>query len=75
MDQPVLLRFCIEDSSIVNFESGLILAGGADPKAENSFDNPHKVIARPFEEVKIIAGNAYCLLPPLTYTVLSFTID
>lgn len=55
MDQPVPLRFCIEDSSIVSFSSGLILGSGADPKAENSFDNPDKVVARPFEEVEIVA--------------------
>jgi len=69
------------DRPLVALESGEVLRQaqdrfltGADPKAANSWENPHVVKACSFSDVTIAAGRAVVKLSPLSVAALTFRL-
>jgi len=65
-DAPAEVAVCVGDASVVELVDGELLTG-ADAKAENDFDAPDRVTARPYAEVTVRDGVAILALPPLSF--------
>ena len=61
------------DLTIDVLESAEILSG-TDPKATNSFDNPNRVAATAFDEIKVVNGHAHFEIPPLSFVAATFLL-
>jgi len=68
------LNLCIADRPVVSLVDAEILTG-PDAKAENSFEEPDRVVSRSFDEVAIRKGGASYVLPPLSVAALTFRTD
>ncbi|HTX93187.1 MAG TPA: alpha-L-arabinofuranosidase C-terminal domain-containing protein [Anaerolineales bacterium] len=74
LDESAETDILLADRPIVSPESAELLTG-PDPKAANSFENAEAVIARPFQDVKVAAGQAHCKLPPLSFAALTLNLQ
>lgn len=63
----------LTDRQLRALESAELLTGPG-PKANNSFDEPDLIVARPFENVELSGGKARFELPPLSFVALSFRL-
>jgi len=73
LESAAPLRITLADRPIRSLETAEILTGD-DPKAENSFEEPGRIRARQFEDVRPVAGGAVASLPPLSVVALSFEL-
>ena len=67
------LRIVLADRSIAQVLDCEVVTGD-DPKAENSFEDPDRIRAERFEEVKISAGTVEARLPPMSAVAMSFSL-
>jgi len=47
---------------------------GTDPKAENSFDNPHRIEPQVLTDLRVKGGTATVEIPPLAFAAISFQV-
>jgi alpha-L-arabinofuranosidase len=73
LDETAQAGILLADRSIVACESAELLTGPG-PKATNTFENNDLVVARPFEAVRIVTGQAECSLPPLSFVALTLNL-
>ena len=73
LDTSAPVRIALADRTIERVE-GCEIVTGDDPKAENSFEDPNRICAQKFDEVKIGSGEADASLPPLSVVALSFSL-
>ena len=51
------------------------LVHGSDPQAANTFENPNRITAQPFDEICIKDGKAIVKLPPLSFCAATFALS
>jgi len=73
LDESAEVVIALADREISACESAEVLSGPG-PKAANSFEEPDVVTARSFEATQVTAGQARCLLPPLSFVALTLTL-
>jgi alpha-N-arabinofuranosidase len=64
------LRVTVADRAIGALENADLLTG-ADPKAANTFEQPHTIQAQPFNDIRIVSGEAHVELPPLSVAAMT----
>ena len=74
MDENANVELLLADRPVSKLISAETLTGD-DPKAENSWENDAVVRSGPFQAVTIRDGRAFCDLPPLSFTALTFTLE
>jgi alpha-L-arabinofuranosidase len=73
LNEPARAWVELADRDIVSLHSAELLTG-SDPKAANSFEQPHLIQSRTFEEARIAAGRAEVELPPLSVAAITFRL-
>ena len=73
LDTSAPLEIALADGSIAKLVSAEIV-NGTDPKAENSFEDPDVVTAKPFEQITVANGSASAQLPPLSVTAMTYEL-
>jgi alpha-L-arabinofuranosidase len=68
------LRITLADRAIAKLEECEVVTGD-DPKAENSFEDPNRICAAKFQEVKVCSGGAVASLPCMSVAAMSFALD
>ncbi|MBN1863446.1 MAG: hypothetical protein JW808_00950 [Victivallales bacterium] len=74
MDEEAEVCVVSADTAIASCESAEMLSA-PDAKAANTFEDSSVVKPETFETFVIRDGRAYCLLPPLSFTAMTFRID
>jgi alpha-N-arabinofuranosidase len=64
------LRVTVADRAIGELENAELLTG-ADPKAANTFEQPHTIQAQLFNDIRIVSGEARVELPPLSVAAMT----
>jgi alpha-N-arabinofuranosidase len=64
------LRVTVADRTIGALENAELLTG-ADPKAANTFEQPHTIQAQLFNDIRIVSGEARVELPPLSVAAMT----
>jgi len=64
----------LNGSGIKKLMNGEIIAGN-DPKATNTFEQPHRLVAHEFQDVVIAGAAATLKLPPLSFVAVTFEIS
>ncbi len=67
------LRIAVADCDIVGASQCEIVTG-PDAKAENSWEAPDRIVAEPFDDVRVGGGGAEVHLPPLCVAALTFEL-
>ncbi|HQE91519.1 MAG TPA: alpha-N-arabinofuranosidase [Anaerolineae bacterium] len=73
LDEPAHVHVRLADRAITAVESAEILRG-PDAKAVNTYEQPHTVIAHPFNGATIIDHGVNVELPPLSVVALTFRL-
>ena len=73
LNEPAVVRVELADRDIASLRSAELLTG-PDPKAANSFEQPHLIQSQRFEEARIAAGRAELELPPLSVAAMTFRL-
>jgi alpha-N-arabinofuranosidase len=68
------LRIMLADRAITKIE-GCEIVTGDDPKVENSFEDPNRISATKFEQVKLCSAGAEASLPRMSVVAMSFALD
>ncbi|MGC1377656.1 MAG: alpha-L-arabinofuranosidase C-terminal domain-containing protein, partial [Anaerolineales bacterium] len=74
LDEAAEVRIALTGREIVSLESAEALTGPG-PKSANSFEDKTLVIAKPFEAVDVVDGQAYCQLPPLSFAAITLKLS
>jgi alpha-N-arabinofuranosidase len=74
LDEPAALRVALADRRLTHLVDAEVL-GGPDPKAANSFEQPHVVRSEPFDATRIDERGAQLTIPPLSFVAATFTLD
>ena len=64
----------VADVRIAALESGEVVAG-TDPSAENTYENPNRVVSRAFDDACVKDGVAIVRLPPLSVVAATFRLE
>ncbi|MEJ2208850.1 MAG: hypothetical protein P8129_07420, partial [Anaerolineae bacterium] len=73
LDEAARIRVELADGELAAPDSAELLTGPG-PKAANSYEQPHLIASRPFEEVRVAAGRAEVALPPLSVVAMTFRL-
>ena len=73
LNQDLEVTIDLADLSISKLLNGEIVHG-TDPRAENTFENPNKIVAKDFDEACIKDGKAIVKLPPLSVAAMTFSV-
>jgi alpha-L-arabinofuranosidase len=73
LDEAARIRVELADGELAAPDSAELLTGPG-PKAANSYEQPHLIASRPFEEVRVAAGRAEVALPPLSVAAMTFRL-
>jgi len=73
LEDAMTVRINLADRSIVALADAELLTG-PDPKAANSYEQPHLIKAQPFQAAEINDGAAIVTLPPLSVAALTFRL-
>ncbi len=74
LTEPLEVRVDLANRRVLSLESAEIVAG-ADAKAENTYENPSVVVAKPFEDAVVKDGVAFVKLPPLATVAATFRLE
>ncbi|MCB0169613.1 MAG: alpha-N-arabinofuranosidase [Anaerolineae bacterium] len=73
LEDAMTVRINLADRPIVALADAELLTG-PDPKAANSYEQPHLIKAQPFQAAEINDGAAIVTLPPLSVAALTFRL-
>ena len=73
LDEPAAVRLDLADRRFTRLVDAEVL-GGSDPKAANSFEQPHAVDSQPFDQVRIDDRGAQLTIPPLSFVAATFCL-
>jgi alpha-N-arabinofuranosidase len=71
LDSPAPLRIELRGITLAGDIDAEVLSGPG-PRARNTFDQPHVVVARPFEAATASPGSAELVLPPCSLVAATF---
>ena len=73
LTDPMEVAIDVADAPLAALESAEIVSG-TDPKAENTYESPSRVVSRPFDAVCVKDGVAHVTLPPLAFVAATFRL-
>lgn len=73
LDEPASVKLVVSDR-IIHRAHACEIVTGDDPKAGNDFETPDRIVAEPFDGVRVLDGVAEAVLPPLSVAAMSFTL-
>ncbi|MCX7799945.1 MAG: hypothetical protein N2109_06330 [Fimbriimonadales bacterium] len=74
LDRPLELSVRVGDRQVEELLSAEIVTG-SDPKEANTFDEPERIVARPFEDACVKGGSASLVLPPLSFVAATVRLS
>ena len=74
VSEPLETVVDLADARLASLVSAEIVAG-TDPKAENTYESPNRVVSRTFDDVCLKDGKAIVKLPPLSTVAATFRIE
>jgi alpha-N-arabinofuranosidase len=74
LDETADICIDMADRTIASCVDADILTG-PDAKAANTFEAPHVVVSRPFEDVSVKNGKAFFQLPPLSAAAITLGLE
>jgi alpha-N-arabinofuranosidase len=74
LTEPLEVQVNLADRRLAALESAEIVAG-TDRKAENTYENPNRVVAQTFGEACLKDGVAFVRLPPLSTVAATFRLE
>ena len=73
LHETATVHVALADRAIAALQSGQVLAGD-DPKAANSFEEPHKIAPATFSDAKISGNEATLVLPALSVVAATLAL-
>jgi alpha-N-arabinofuranosidase len=73
LDEAAEVRIALTGREILSSENAEMLSGPG-PKSANSFEDKNVVVAKPFEAVNVVDGQAHCQLSPLSFVAITLNL-
>jgi alpha-N-arabinofuranosidase len=74
LEEPAPVRVALADRRLTRLVDAELL-GGTDPKAANSFEQPHVVHSKPFDQVRIDDRGVQLIIPALSFVAATFALE